>query len=100
MGEEKNEYPSKEDLIRLRTTIGNCKYIETYREIPPYYSIVFQSKGISIDFDKEKLYSDENILRWADRNKPFKKLEHYWKRKLAARRGITHQDGRGLRRCR
>jgi len=100
LGEEKNEYPNKEDLIRLRKTIRTCKYIRTYREVLPYDSIVFQSEGTDIDFDKNQLYSDENILRWADRNKPFKKLKHYWKRKLAARRGAAHQDGRGLRRGR
>ena len=93
LGEEKNEYPSKEDLMRLRKTIKTCKYLGTYREVLPYDSIVFQSQGTEIDFDKNELYTDENILRWADRNKPLKKLGHYWKSKLAARRGPKHQDG-------
>jgi hypothetical protein len=51
LGKQININPNQEDLEKLRYIINNSEYIKTYREEPPFNTILYQ--GHEIRFDKK-----------------------------------------------
>ena len=49
LGKQIPRYPSKDNLIKLRSIISNCKYLSTFREVPPYNTLVYRGPHISFD---------------------------------------------------
>lgn len=77
LGNQIKRYPSKDNLIKLRTIISNCKYLSTFREVPPYNTLVY--KGEHINFDKTHFYRYCDVSHWTkdnpndSNNKPYGK---------------------------
>ena len=66
LGNQIKRYPTKENLIKLRSIISNCKYLSTYKEFPPYNTLVY--RGPHISFDKEKFYEYCDVNHWTKNN--------------------------------
>lgn len=62
LGIELNREPEKDKIDLLRKLLNNSQYIETYREEPPYNTILYQ--GPPILFDKDPLYNCYNVSHW------------------------------------
>ena len=60
------DYPSKDNLIKLRSIISNCKYLSTFREDPPYNTLVY--RGSHIGFDKTEFYEYCDVNHWTKNN--------------------------------
>ena len=77
LGEQIQRYPSKENLIKLRSIISNSQYLSTFKETPPYNTLVY--KGLPMNFDKDAFYNYCNVNHWTktnpnkDDNKPYGK---------------------------
>ena len=65
LGYQLNRNPGIKLMNLLRELINKCPYLETYREEPPYNTILYQ--GPNIIFDKSELYKDENVKHWTER---------------------------------
>jgi len=63
LGRMVNSPPNKRDLNLLRDTIEKSPYLETFREQPPFNTILYQ--GPKLENDKEKMYSDSNVKHWS-----------------------------------
>lgn len=66
LGKQIPRYPSKDNLIKLRSIISNCKYLSTFREVPPYNTLVY--RGPHISFDKKNFYDYCGINHWTKNN--------------------------------
>ena len=66
LGKQIPRYPSKDNLIKLRSIISNCKYLSTFRETPPYNTLVY--RGSNISFDKKNFYDHCGINHWTKNN--------------------------------
>ena len=62
LGKQINRYPNHEDLEKLRYIINNSEYLKTYREEPPFNTLLY--KGPEILFDKNELYNYSNVVHW------------------------------------
>jgi len=50
--------PSNEEFERLRSIINETGFIETYKENPPYHTIMYRPEKEQIDFDHEEMKRD------------------------------------------
>jgi len=66
LGNQIPRYPSKDNLIKLRSIISNCKYLSTFREDPPYNTLVY--RGSHIGFDKTEFYEYCDVDHWTKNN--------------------------------
>ena len=66
LGNQIPRYPSKDNLIKLRSIISNCKYLSTFREVPPYNTLVY--RGPRISFDKAEFYEYCDVNHWTKNN--------------------------------
>lgn len=66
LGNQLPRYPSKDNLIKLRSIISNCKYLSTFRELLPYNTLVY--RGPSISFDKAEFYEYCDVNHWTKNN--------------------------------
>ena len=66
LGNQIPRYPSKDNLIKLRSIISNCKYLSTFREVPPYNTLIY--RGPHISFDKKKFYKYCDVNHWSKNN--------------------------------
>jgi mannosyltransferase OCH1-like enzyme len=62
LGYQLNRNPDKKDVELLRNLINESPYLETYREDPPYNTILYQ--GENIIFDKGELYESYGVRIW------------------------------------
>ena len=74
LGEQIARYPSKDNLIKLRSIISNCKYLGTFKEDPPYNTLVY--RGENIVFDKNQFYRYCDVDHWTKKN-PIKNTSFY-----------------------
>lgn len=65
-GEEINTNPGLEVFLRMRKEIKQIPFIFTYRETPPYDTIVYRSKVPVFDHEamKRSLYGEFNMKHW------------------------------------
>ena len=65
-GEEINTDPGIAVFSSLREEIIQMSFIKTYREVPPYDTIVYRDEKKLLDHEKLKreLYSDFNLKHW------------------------------------
>ena len=56
----------KDDLIKLRSIISNCKYLSTFNERPPYSTLIY--RGSHIGFDKNEFYTYCDVNHWTKKN--------------------------------
>ena len=66
LGNQIKRYPTKENLDKLRSIISNCKYLSTFREFPPYNTLVY--RGPHISFDKAEFYKYCDVNHWTKNN--------------------------------
>ena len=66
LGKQIPRYPSKDNLIKLRSIISNCKYLSTFREVPLYNTLVY--RGPHISFDKAEFYKYCDVNHWTKNN--------------------------------
>ena len=71
LGKQIPRYPSVDNLFKLRQIINNCKYLSTFREVPPYHTIIYI--GPYIPFDKNDFYRHFDVNHWTIRNRKQKK---------------------------
>ena len=59
--------PGKEVMDELRSMITQSGFIKTYREYPPYDTVLFQSEVQPFDheLEKRKFYSETNTTHWS-----------------------------------
>ena len=62
LGEQINRYPSSENLKKIKNIINDCIYLDTYREDPPYDTLVY--KGENIGFNRGEAYDYCNVIHW------------------------------------
>jgi mannosyltransferase OCH1-like enzyme len=65
-GEEINTNPGIEGFARIREIINQMPFIVTYRETPPYDTIVYKdnNSGLNHEALKRTLYKDFNLKHW------------------------------------
>ncbi len=65
-GEVINTDPGEETFNLIREEIKQLPFIKTYREVPPYDTIVYRDEKKLLDHEKLKreLYSDFNLKHW------------------------------------
>jgi hypothetical protein len=75
IGRQLPRYPCDSDLQLIRGIINNSIYLDTYREMPPFNTIVY--KGPSLNNDKDVFYKSQDIKHWvevcgnSENNKPY-----------------------------
>jgi len=59
--------PGKEVMDELRSMLTQSGFIKTYREYPPYDTVLFKSevKPFDHEFEKRKFYSENNTTHWS-----------------------------------
>jgi len=71
IGTQLNREPLLTDVLFLRDIINNSKSVKTYRESPPYNTILcknFLESGFNFDYEKKFMYDNELIKHWNDTN--------------------------------
>lgn len=67
-GEMIQPQPDSEVFEKLREMIAQSGFIETYREHPPYETIVYRPENPQVDFDheteKRRFYAESGIQHW------------------------------------
>lgn len=62
LGNQLERDPPGQYVELLRFIIDNSPYLETYREEPPFNTILYQ--GPVIHLDKDEMYENERVLHW------------------------------------
>jgi len=62
LGHSLERDPGPDAMNLLRQRIQECPYVQTFREEPPFHTILYQ--GPTIVFDKERLYQSEGVKHW------------------------------------
>ena len=62
LGKQLPRNPGPRAIQMLQKIIRESPYLETYREDPPYNTILY--RGPPILFDKDLLYKHENVRHW------------------------------------
>jgi mannosyltransferase OCH1-like enzyme len=67
MGETINTNPGKDVLEAIRETIKTASFIKTYREDPPYDTIVYRNDTLGLDWEQEKrkFYAESGLKHWS-----------------------------------
>jgi hypothetical protein len=62
-----NTDPGKEVFDRIREQISNSGFMSTYREDPPYNTIVYRNGGLNLDWEQEKrkFYAESGLKHWS-----------------------------------
>ena len=62
-----NTDPGEEVFNRIREQISNSGFMSTYREDPPYNTIVYRNGGLNLDWEQEKrrFYADSGLKHWS-----------------------------------
>ena len=77
LGKQLQRYPDHNDLKLLREVINSSRYMYTYREDPPFNTIVYN--GNNLNNDKYSFYNSQDVTHWvsvcgnSDDNKPYGK---------------------------
>ena len=52
---------------RVRDIMKNCGFINTFREEPPYNTIVYRGKNLGLDWEQEKrrFYAESDLKHWS-----------------------------------
>jgi hypothetical protein len=66
LGKMVNTAPGVEVFDEIRQVIDSCGFIKTYREDPPYNTVVFRGANLGLDWEQEKrrLYADSGMRHW------------------------------------
>jgi mannosyltransferase OCH1-like enzyme len=66
-GEIINTDPGKQDFDKMRAIIEETGFIKTYREDPPYDTIVFRGQHLGLDWEQEKrrFYAESGLRHWS-----------------------------------
>jgi mannosyltransferase OCH1-like enzyme len=67
MGETINTNPGKDVFEAIRETIKTASFIKTYREDPPYDTIVYRNDTLGLDWEQEKrkFYAESGLKHWS-----------------------------------
>jgi hypothetical protein len=65
-GEMIDTNPGKEKFDKILATINQAPFIKTYRETPPYDTIIFNDTDTQLDLEtlKREFYAREGIKHW------------------------------------
>jgi len=75
LGRQLNRDPPKSHVELLRYIINNSPYLETYREDPPFNTMLYQGPAVSLD--KDLMYANEKVSHWST----------YWLEELMSKMG-------------
>ena len=70
LGKEINTNPSKEELQLIKDQLKEVEFIKTFREYPPYDTIVYDHNNNKNNFDKSweamkrEFYAEQNVKHW------------------------------------
>jgi len=66
LGHNVDTNPDKETFSKIRKTIEDMPFLDTYREVPPYDTIIYRHDGGEIDLERQKreLYREFSIGHW------------------------------------
>ena len=66
-GEMVNTDPGEEEFAKLTSAIERMPFIETYKEDPPYNTVLFRNGSVDFDHEQEKrrLYAGFNMRHWS-----------------------------------
>ena len=62
LGKQIDRYPNSDNLHKLRTMINECMYLDTYREVTPFDTLLY--RGDAIAFDKQEFYDYCSVKHW------------------------------------
>lgn len=67
LGKSMDINPGREAMDELRYTLDQSGFIKTYREYPPYDTVLFRSEVPPFDheFEKRKFYFETNTTHWS-----------------------------------
>ena len=66
LGKQISRFPTNDYLKKIRDIISNCKYLSTFKETPPYNTLVY--RGSNIYFDRKEFYQYCNVNHWTENN--------------------------------
>ena len=67
MGKMINTDPGVEVFDRIRETMDAAGFIKTYREDPPYNTIVYREGALGLNWEQEKrkFYAESGLKHWS-----------------------------------
>lgn len=67
MGEMINTDPGVEVFEKIRKTMEATGFIKTYREDPPYDTVVYRNGGLQLNWEQEKrkFYAESGLKHWS-----------------------------------
>ena len=67
MGEMINTDPGEEVFEEIREKLNNAGFINTYREDPPYNTIVYRNGALGLNWEQEKrkFYAESGLKHWS-----------------------------------
>jgi len=75
LGKQSARWPDAATLCSLREIIDKCEFLETYREDPPYNTLLY--RGPAVSMDKTDFYKHCDVKHWGEyatnspTNKPY-----------------------------
>lgn len=66
-GKVVNTDPGEEEFSKLVKALKQTSFISTYREDPPYHTVIFRDASVDFDHEQEKrrLYADFGMHHWS-----------------------------------